>query len=208
MDAGLIERIESGAERGASVLLACAVAYAAYLLSTAAGLAQSLQYVAAGTGTLAYLPCLLILRAAADGSTRFALPEFPVRDFEFPEAAGELLLTEALAPEELLLTQEFARGELVLSDSDRLNQGEAQGVEAPLVLDDILAEIGSDARVVRLFDRKAMPARTLTPGQLQSRIADHLADGAPMAAASNSPATNDASQALSAALAELRRSLR
>jgi hypothetical protein len=78
----------------------------------------------------------------------------------------------------------------------------------PLVLDDILAEIGSDARVVRLFDRNAMPAPALTPGQLQSRIADHLADGGPLSAPYNPPATNDASQALSAALAELRRSLR
>ena len=63
------------------------------------------------------------------------------------------------------------------------------------VLDDILAELGPDSRVVRLFDRSAMP----TPGQLQSRIDAHQ---------SRSTAPNDASQQLSEALAQLRRSLR
>jgi hypothetical protein len=67
-----------------------------------------------------------------------------------------------------------------------------------LVLDDILAEIGPDSRVVRLFDRKAMPP----PGQLGSRIDSHLDRRA------REPAGEDASQALSDALAELRRSLR
>jgi hypothetical protein len=209
MDARLIERVETAAERGASALLAVAVAYGAYWVTTSAGLGQPLRYFAAGTGTLAYLPCLLVLRAVADGSGRFALPEFALRDFEFPEAQQELLLTEpVVATEELLLTEQLAPGELLLSDSDRFDPVEAQEGLAPLVLDDILAEIGSDARVVRLFDPKAMPARTLTPGQLQSRIADHMADGAPLTALSNPPPTNDASQALSAALAELRRSLR
>jgi hypothetical protein len=208
MDAGLIDQIETAADRGASALLAGAVAYAAYWVSISAGLHQSLQYVAAGTGTLAYLPCLLVLRAAADGSVRFALPEFTLRQFEYSDASDELLLTETVAPAELLLTEQLAPGELLLTDVDRIDPIATQVDVAPLVLDDILAEIGSDARVVRLFDRKAMPAPTLTPGQLQSRIADHLADGAPLSAPYNSPATNDASQALSAALAELRRSLR
>jgi hypothetical protein len=207
MDAGLIERIETPAERGASALLAAAVAYAAYCVTTSAGLGQPLRYFAAGTGTLAYLPCLLVLRAAAGGSARFVLPEFTLCDSEFPDAQEELLLTEPVAAtEELLLTEQLAPGELLLSDSDRLDPVEAQEGLAPLVLDDILAEIGSDARVVRLFDRKAMSK--LTPGQLQSRIADHLTDGAPLSAPYNPPATNDPSQALSAALAELRRSLR
>jgi hypothetical protein len=209
MDAGLIERIETAAERGASALLAAAVAYAAYWVTTSAGLGQPLRYFAAGTGTLAFLPCLLVLRAAANGSGRFALPEFALRDFEFSEAQQELLPTDPIvATEELLLTEQVVPAELLLSDSDRVDPVEAQEDVEPLVLDDILAEIGSDARVVRLFDRKAMPAPALTPGQLQSRIADHLADGAPLSAPYNVPATNDASQALSAALAELRRSLR
>ena len=52
--------------------------------------------------------------------------------------------------------------------------------------------------LVRLFDRKAMP----TPGQLKTRIDDHLQHGTP------APVQSDAAQALSDALAELRRSLR
>ena len=67
----------------------------------------------------------------------------------------------------------------------------------PLVLDDILAELGPDSRVVRLFDPAAMP----TPGQFSARIERHLAGSSPPAAA------EDASQALHDALAELRRSL-
>lgn len=70
--------------------------------------------------------------------------------------------------------------------------------DEPLVLDDILAEISPDARVVRLFDPAAMP----TPGQLRARIDRHLQDCDPTAG------LVDASQALYDALAELRRSLR
>jgi len=70
-------------------------------------------------------------------------------------------------------------------------------IPEPLLLDDILAEIGTDSRVIRLFDRRSMP----TAGQLQSRIANHLDAASPVEA----PA--DAAQALSDALAELRRSL-
>jgi hypothetical protein len=68
----------------------------------------------------------------------------------------------------------------------------------PLVLDDILTELGPDSRVIRLFDRAAMP----TPAQLKSRIDAHLAREA-----ADAPAP-DASQALHDALAELRRSIR
>ena len=178
MDGGLIERIESGAARGASVLFAAASGFAAYGLSTTSGLEPQIALGAAGAGALAYLPCSRILGVGRAGSRRFGLPAFSVCDFEFVEPADELLLT----------------------DVDRVDGS------APLDLDDILAEIGPDSRVVRLFDRKAMPATT--PGQLQSRIASHLADGAPLSAPSDTAAASDASQALSAALAELRRSLR
>jgi hypothetical protein len=153
------------------------------------------------------LPCRRLLAIAGRRTPGFVLPHFPLPDFEFVEASEELLLTERVAPEELLLTDQLAPEELLLTDADRLGFAG----QAPLVLDDILAEIGPDARVVRLFDRKAMAAPALTPGQLQSRIADHLADGAPPANPSHgSVASNrsDDSQALSAALAELRRSLR
>lgn len=86
-----------------------------------------------------------------------------------------------------------ALSELVLTDTDRLHP---DGDE-PLVLDDILAEIRPDSRVVRLFDPSAVP----TPGQLKDRIDRHLDEG-------TSPAApEDAAQALYEALAQLRRSL-
>ena len=211
MGAGLIESVESGAERSASALFAAAVSYAAYELVATAGLQPQLALGAAGLGALAYFPCSRLLAIAGRRTPGFVLPHFPFPDFEFAEEPEELLLTERLAPEELLLTDQLAPEELLLTDADRVGPPAGSGDQPPLVLDDILAEIGPDARVVRLFDRKAMSAPALTPGQLQSRIADHLADGAPLSAPSDRPAASnrsDDSQALSAALAELRRSLR
>jgi hypothetical protein len=138
-----------------------------------------------GAAALAYLPCSRGLAAAGAHASRFTLPTFGLGEFEFSEPEDELLLTDTdrLVP----------AGELELTDADRLDRR-----EEPLMLDDVLIGIGPDARVVRLFDRGAMP----TPGQLQSKIANHLGKASPVEA----PA--DASQALSDALAELRRSLR
>jgi hypothetical protein len=197
MDTGLIDRIESGTERGASALFAGAVGYAAYGLAAAAGIEPRLGLCAAGAGALTYLPCSRLLGSAGARGARYALPDFVVRDFEFADDPAELLLTERLT----------SADELVLTHADRLDPAGSVSTHTPLVLDDILAEIGPDARVVRLFDRNAMPAARLTPGQLQSRIASHLEGGASQLAPPDAPAP-DASQALSAALAELRRSLR
>jgi len=66
-----------------------------------------------------------------------------------------------------------------------------------LVLNDILANLGEDSRVVRLFDASAMP----TPAQLRAQIDQHLTRQA-------SREAPDASAALHEALAELRSSLR
>jgi hypothetical protein len=95
---------------------------------------------------------------------------FDVRDIGEPGMA-ELLLTERLEPD--------------APDDDEL------------VLDDILAALGPQSRVVRLFDPAAMP----TPGQLNQRIERHLVKD-------DTAAPADASHALHEALAELRRSLR
>lgn len=201
MNAGLIERIETGAAHGASALFAGAIGYAAYGLLGTLTVQPPLGICAAGAGALAYLPCSRLL-GSGRRSAGFPLPDFVLRDFEFADAGDELLLTDAdrlASADELVLTDDdrlTAADELVLTDADRLD------ASAPLVLDDILAELGPESRVVRLFDRRAMPEPAPTPGQLQSRIDDHLSDGAPRSAPS------DASQALSAALAELRRSLR
>jgi hypothetical protein len=185
MDARLIERIETVMEFAAAALLGGAVAYAAYALLSA-GLPQpQLAACAEAAGVFAFVACARAMRMVAEQKPHLPVPVFRVSEIE-PIESAEILLTEAdrLQPDELVLT-----------DADRLN---AQVEEDPLVLDDILAEMGPDARVVRLFDRKAMP----TPGQLKLRIDDHLSEGSPPAAPS------DASQALSDALAELRRSLR
>jgi hypothetical protein len=192
MDAGLIDRIETGVERAAAALFGGAVGYAAYRWHP-----QPAAYAVAAAA-FAYVLGETALKAATPRRRRFAVPIFDVRAIE-ALAPDELMLTDAdrfCALDELLLTDAdrvAPKDELLLTTAERVVP-----LADPLVLDDILAEIGPDSRVVHLFDRRAMP----TPGQLKSRIDDHLGQGAPTAA----PA--DASQALSEALAELRRSLR
>jgi len=102
----------------------------------------------------------------------------------FPQPIFDILKIEPVEIDELLLTE-----------SDRLQPDREP---APLELDDVLVGIAPDSRVVQLFDPSAMP----TPGQLKARIDRHL-DGV----TSHSPPP-DASEALFAALADLRRSLR
>jgi hypothetical protein len=70
--------------------------------------------------------------------------------------------------------------------------------QPPLDLDDVLHAVGPDARVVRLFDVRAVAS----PTELKARVDRYLGQGASWA---RSP---DASQALVDALTELRRSLR
>jgi hypothetical protein len=65
-----------------------------------------------------------------------------------------------------------------------------------LLLDDILAELSPDARVVRLFDAAQVP----TAGELHANIDRHLR-------ANSRDEPPDAAQALSDALRDLRRSL-
>jgi hypothetical protein len=169
------------AEQLASAMLGGAVAYAAFAAIGETLAQPQLGMCAAAAGLLVWLVCRRCLNALAGSERQLAVPVFDVRDLE-PFEADELLLTDA----------DRIDSELVLTDAERLDG------TAPLELDDILAEIGPDSRVVRLFGRKQMP----TPGQLKSRIDNHLEQAAP------SHAQGDDSQALSDALAELRRSLR
>jgi hypothetical protein len=198
MDAGLIERIETSAERTAAALFAGAIGYACCeflipLIGQGAAIACG-----AGAAAIAFFPCWALLGVTGQRDKGFALPAFELRGFELAQPGDELLLTDAdrLKPAgELVLTEAdrlVPTGELLLTEADRLDRDE------PLVLDDILTRIGPEARVVRLFDQRAMP----TPGQLKSRIDGRLGPAKP------TEAPVDASQALSAALAELRRSLR
>lgn len=190
MNARMINRIETGAEQVAAALLGGSAGYAAFALS---GGAQRTFY-AAGASALVYILCRMGMKTASGGKARFDIRILDVSSLGIPEPE-ELLLTEQVS-EELLLTQsDRLDGELLLTDADRL-PGTGASMSEPLLLDDVLAAVGADARVVRLFDRKAMP----TPGQMSSSIERHLDRGA-------GPGP-DAAQALSDALAQLRRSLR
>jgi hypothetical protein len=75
--------------------------------------------------------------------------------------------------------------------------------EEPLLLDDPLAAPEKDSRVVQLFAHPALP----TPGQLKERIDRHLATGTMHVVHEFEGPAPDASDALYAALADLRRSL-
>ncbi len=187
MDGRLIDRIESGAGQGASALFAAAAGYAAYGMAVATGLEPQLGLCAAGVGALAYLPCNRLLGMADDRGRRFVLPEFAAAEFEFVESREEVLLTERFEPAELLLT-------------------EADRFDARPALDGSSTELDPDSRVVRLFDRDAMGAEASSG--LRSLAVGHDEGGATGLPASIVPVPSDASQALSVALDELRRSLR
>lgn len=156
------------AERIESLVDAGAAALFAAAAAYALGVLVSRLPETVGGAALAFALGFAALRRVAPEQRHFKLSDFQLEAVA-PITPGELLLTERLVPP-------VAKGELVL--------------------DDILAEIGPDSRVVRLFDPVAMP----TAGQLKDRIDRHL-EGAPPGTAP------DASQALFDALAELRRSL-
>jgi hypothetical protein len=193
MNAGLAQHIETGAERGASAVFAGAIGFAVYGAFGEAPLQPELGLGIGVAAVIAYFLSKSALETVAERDRSFALRVFDVRDIEAMD--DELVLTdEERIDDDLVLTEadRLHPGELVLTEADRLiSAGQ------PLELDDILHELQPDSRVVRLFDRKAMP----TPGQLKQRIDTHL-EQAPARPLS------DASQALSDALAELRRSLR
>jgi len=208
MNAVRAERIEAGVERIAGALFAGATAYAFYRwMSDLYGEPQLGLFTVAVAG-VAFLLSARGLRSIPV-EERFDLPVFDVPTIEptdelvlkdidefripEPQPADALFLTNAdrlqpLASDEL--------GELQLTDSDRLHPTEREAPDE-LMLEDILAELGPESRVVRLFDPAAMP----TPAQLNVRIERHLGEE------SAPTAPPDASQALYDALAELRRSL-
>jgi len=170
MDAGHTKRIEQGAALVAAGSLAAAAGFAAGQLLG--------PTIAVGAVTAAaFVGGLLVLRAIRPADPVFALGQFDLAELSF-------------APVE----------ELVLTDADRLEAASVAETEKDeLVLDDVLAGLGEDSRVVRLFDVAAMP----TPGQLKARIDHHLGK-----AQSPGAGLVDASAALHEALAELRSSLR
>lgn len=85
----------------------------------------------------------------------------------------------------------------------------ADKVEDELLLDDPIMPIEPESRVIQLFEPH-QPEPLPEPGELVARIADYLDSGrgAPQQTAPSDPIRHDASAALHAALADIRRSLR
>jgi hypothetical protein len=202
MRAIAISKAEQNVDRAAAAIFAGACAYAAYI---GLGPAYRMPMLGAAAGVVAVAGYLLTVRALGGVKPESGvapLSVFDVRTFDGMER-DELLLIAHHAPGELLLTESerlpdnpFERAERLLLEHYKAAEEPApEAGEEPLLLDDILAELGPDSRVVRLFDPEAMP----TPGQLKSRIDSHLEPG------QESP---DAGQALHDALADLRRSIR
>lgn len=202
MRAIAISRAEQNVDRAASAIFAGACAYAAYM---GLGLTYRMPVLGAVAGVAAVAAYLVTVRAL--GAVEPEARTVPLSVFD-------LRTLDGMEPDELLLIEHYAPGELLLTEGDRLpdnpferaerlllehykaaEEPEPEAGEEPLLLDDILAELGPDSRVVRLFDPEAMP----TPGQLKSKIDRHLEPGEEAA---------DAGQALHHALADLRRSIR
>ena len=176
MRGGTARKIEKGVMTASAAALAGAVGFAAFRALEPFATQPGLSGFTAGAMGLAFLLCGRVLERVVTNEPRFNVPIFDIG---------------AVRP--------FKPDELLLTDADRVEPVQpAATADEPLELDDILREVGSDARVVRLFDPAVMP----TPGQLKTRIDQHLDGRAPPAA---SP---DASQALVDALTELRQSFR
>lgn len=165
-------------ELGGSAVPAAAIAFAAWKLSPLFAIAPG----AAVTGACAagFTLSFAVMRSVAPEPRRHGLAPFAVEPIE---ALPELLLDQRFE-EPLLLEQ-------------RLVEDDA------LLLEDRLDEPGPASRVVRLFQ----PAPVPTAGELKCRIDRHLAGDRGTGEPRPAPPA-DASDALYAALAELRRSLR
>jgi hypothetical protein len=208
MDTVRAERIEAGMDWMAAALFAGATAYALHGWMSGVYGEPQLGVFSTGAAGVAFLFCARGLRSVPVEEhfhlPAFALPAFEPLHYFVPEQIDEFRIIESQLADELLLTdaerlqplESHDIGELLLTDSDRLHPLERDASDE-LVLEDILAELGPESRVVRLFDPAAMP----TPRQLNARIERHLGEE------SGSTAPPDASQALYDALAELRRSL-
>ena len=161
-----------------------AAAFAAQKLALANGWTVSSAVLMAGAGM--FIAAFAAMRLVPAEARVLVLPEFEAPPVVEGELHDDALLLDVLHLDELLLDQPLIN--------------EAAAAVAELLLDDPLPVADPDSRVVQLFAGSRMP----TAGQLKARIDRHLADG-PRPAHSD---TSDASDALSEALAELRRSLR
>ena len=175
------ERIERAVDCGAAAALAGAMGFSLFAILRGTVTRPCLDILAAFAGIVAFVLSGRLLRRVGAKA-----PDFQIRIFQLPELSFEEW-------DELVLTEEV---ELLLTDADRVRP--LRSTEEELVLNDIVAKLGPDSRVVRLFDPAAMP----TPAQLSDRIERHLSSATPKSGAP------DASEALYQALSDLRRSLR
>lgn len=184
MHSALVIRIEKSVDRTASVLFALACGFSANLW-----FAFELPRPVLAAATIAAAACAYFISARALGAVEPEPERIPVPIFDIREV-GPMDPAEAWAGDRI-----DDLSELLLTD--RLGPARAPS-EEEFILDDILAEVGPNSRVVRLFDPAAMP----NPGELRARIDQHRC------AEASEAQTNDAAQALHDALAQLRRSLR
>ena len=181
MRGGKHERFEKLVDIGAAAIFAAAVGSSLFALIRSSIGEPYLAAITASFAAVTFLFAFRLLRRIGANAPDFALRTFELPGFGFDQM-DELLLTEQV--------------ELLLTEADRVRP--RRSPEEELVLSDILAKLGPDSRVVRLFDPAAMP----TPAQLNDRIERHLRSS------SYPPEQPDASDALYQALNELRRSLR
>ena len=186
MDAALYRaRFDSLAETAGASALAFAVGYAALKAAPSLGAGTPAVMLVAG---MAFGLGALVMRAVPPAPCQPDLPAFALAPLEVEEmlpesSAGELLLDNPV--DEPLLLRDMVE-------------------EGVLLLDDPLVEAEPGSRVVRLFSAPPMP----TAGQLRERIDRHLATGTMHVVREFEGPAPDASDALYAALSELRRSLR
>ena len=168
---GKIRAVEWALDGAAAAILAIAILFAAAKLSNGG------PVLGTAAGAIGFAAGFAALRRIDGEPSAFELAQF---DLVSVDSADE--------PDELLLRLE-----------DRIaREVEPSAVEeGVLLLDDILASLTPDSRVVRLFDPASMP----TAGELRANIDRHLRS-------SPGVAPPDASEALHEALSELRRSLR
>jgi hypothetical protein len=167
-------------ELGGASVLAAAGGYAALKLAPSLAFSGATAMVA--TGFSCFASGMLMMRATRPGPRQHVLAEFAIE----PIGTDELLLDKPIE-EPLLLDTPYKE-----DPSD------------VLLLDNALPEYHPTSRVIELFASPQMP----TPGQVKERIDRHLA-GAPRRTLPDEPLLSpDASEALYAALNELRRSLR
>jgi hypothetical protein len=172
MRATVAHRVEAAMGYAAAGSFAAAVGFATFHATGRFTALPGMLAAACVSGLLAY-PMAVVLLRRLEGQAK-----------PFPQLFFEMVEIESVSTPDA--------DELLLTDACRL---ETANNDEALMLEDVLAEVAPEARIVQLFDPAAMP----TSRQLQDRIDRHLVGGTP---------APDASEALFAALADLRRSLR